>query len=55
MNTIWILILFYGDSRGGVTAAEFSNEKSCRSAIVSAQVAPLIATVKAICVPKEIK
>lgn len=54
MSTIWILLLFYGDMRGGVAAAEFANEKACRSAVVSAQLAARD-YVRATCVPKELK
>ena len=52
MSTIWILILFFGND-AGVTAAEFSNETSCRAAIVSASLT--VTRVKAVCVAKEIK
>lgn len=58
MSTIWILIMFFGEARGGVAAAEFSNEKSCRAAIVSATLAAGTGysdRVRGICVPKEIK
>lgn len=57
MSTIWILMIFWGSDYIGppkaMVAAEFSSEKACRSAIVSAQLS--VSSVKAICVPKEIK
>lgn len=57
MSTIWILIIFWGELRNdrpkAMTVAEFSSERACTSAIVSAQLS--IDRVKAICVAKEIK
>lgn len=57
MNTVWILIIFWGlDASGAgksMAVAEFASEKACKAAIAPATTAVKYTT--AICVPKEIK
>lgn len=54
MNLVWILFVFWGDYRGGVTSAEFADEASCHYAQTQMPVPRSGIQIETVCVPKQI-